>query len=114
MSRYKDADAMIRELKRQYMFLFGTDEIPNGIGMFIENFPTANVRETDAPKTYSEQLNLDCEFCRCHEQGDTLYDWSDWDGGVGFDYIRDIKFCPICGRELFVEKEDQDDGMVSV
>lgn len=43
MSRYVDADALIQELKRQYMFLFGTEEIPNGIGMLIENFPTADV-----------------------------------------------------------------------
>ena len=41
-----------------------------------------------------------CEFCRNHEQGDTLYESSDWDGGIGFDYIRDIKYCPLCGRKL--------------
>ena len=42
--------------------------------------------------------------CICEEygleQGDTLYVSSDWDGGIGFDYIRDIKYCPICGKEL--------------
>lgn len=47
MSRYVDADALIQELKRQYMFLFGTEEIPNGIGMLIENFPTADVVPTE-------------------------------------------------------------------
>lgn len=41
-----------------------------------------------------------CEFCQNHEQGDTLYEPSDWDGGIGFDYIRDIKYCPLCGRKL--------------
>lgn len=45
-------------------------------------------------------VSLDCSFCRQHECGDTLYESSDWDGGIGFDYIRDIRFCPICGREL--------------
>lgn len=45
-----------------------------------------------------------CEFCRCHEEGDTLYESSDWDGGIGFDYIHDIKYCPVCGRKLRGEK----------
>ena len=41
-----------------------------------------------------------CWFCENHESGDTLYESSDWDGGIGFDYIRDIKYCPICGERL--------------
>lgn len=41
-----------------------------------------------------------CSFCESHEQGDTLYESSDWDGGIGFDYIRNIKYCPLCGKEL--------------
>ena len=46
MSRYIDADALIRDLKRQYMFLFGADELPSGIQGVIENFPTADVVPT--------------------------------------------------------------------
>lgn len=46
-----------------------------------------------------------CEFCQNHEQGDTLYEPSDWDGGIGFDYIRDIKYCPLCGKKL--DSEDK-------
>lgn len=40
--------------------------------------------------------------CEYHElyQGDTLYRETSWDGGIGFDYIRDIKYCPVCGKEL--------------
>ena len=57
--------------------------------------------ERKAPISYEEQLSLDCSFCRQHECGDTLYESSDWDGGIGFDYIRDIQFCPICGRKLY-------------
>ena len=34
------------------------------------------------------------------EYGDTLYNMSDWDGGIGFDYLRDIKYCPVCSKEL--------------
>ena len=45
-----------------------------------------------------------CEFCENHEEGDTLYDMSDWDGGIGFDYIRDIHYCPICGKKLKKER----------
>ena len=41
-----------------------------------------------------------CTICEGMESGDTLYSMSDWDGGIGFDYIRDIKYCPVCGREL--------------
>ena len=49
----------------------------------------------------------ECEFCLNHEQGDTLYESSDWDGGIGFDYIRDIKYCPICGKKLNSDDEPQ-------
>ena len=41
-----------------------------------------------------------CKFCLNHEPDDTLYELSDWDGGIGFDYIRGIKYCPICGKKL--------------
>ena len=44
------------------------------------------------------------EQCVCEyedlEQGDTLYIERSWDGGIEFDYIRNIKFCPVCGKEL--------------
>ena len=42
--------------------------------------------------------------CVCEEYamepGDTLYISADWDGGIGFDYIRNIQYCPICGKKL--------------
>ncbi len=41
-----------------------------------------------------------CPFCANHFKGDTICESSDWDGGIGFDYIRDIKYCPLCGKEL--------------
>ena len=44
------------------------------------------------------------EKCVCREygleKGDTLYVSTSWDGGIGFDYINHIKFCPVCGKEL--------------
>ena len=48
-----------------------------------------------------------CDFGKCHEQGDTLYESSDWDGGIGFDYIRDIKYCPLCGGLLDGEEQTE-------
>lgn len=81
----------------------------NGINMdiytkevkeILEELPSVQ-SERKAPTSYKEQLSLDCSFCRQHECGDKLYESADWDGGIGFDYIRDIRFCPICGRELY-------------
>ena len=40
-----------------------------------------------------------CEFCTDLYKGDTLYQMTSWDGGIGFDYVY-AKFCPICGRKL--------------
>ena len=45
-----------------------------------------------------------CEFCENHEESDTLYDMSDWDGGIEFNYIRNIQYCPICGKKLKKER----------
>lgn len=41
-----------------------------------------------------------CGFCEDHSKGDTLYERRSYDGGIDFEYIENIKFCPICGREL--------------
>ena len=41
-----------------------------------------------------------CDVCENLEEGDTLYSRSELDGGIGYDYIRDIQFCPKCGRRL--------------
>ena len=65
---------------------------------WLDRYDTAD-RKTE-PQT-------DCEFCQNHEQGDTLYEPSDWDGGIGFDYIRDIKYCPLCGSLLDGEREGE-------
>ena len=43
----------------------------------------------------------ECRYCRELDADDTLYMANDWDGGIGFEYIRYIKYCPICGRKLF-------------
>lgn len=67
----------------------------------LRDLPVVESKHEVAPISYKEQLSLDCDFCRQHECGDTLYESSSWDGGIGFDYIRNIRFCPICGRKLY-------------
>lgn len=51
-------------------------------------------------KVFSTDKTNYYEFYKNHEDGDTLYDMSDWDGGIEFNYIRDIHYCPICGKKL--------------
>ncbi len=51
-------------------------------------------------KPFPHIKRTECDFCSAHEAGDTLYTMSDWDGGIGFDYVRNIKYCPLCSREL--------------
>lgn len=41
-----------------------------------------------------------CEFCTNHSKDATLYEMSYLDSGICFDYIKNIKYCPICGSEL--------------
>lgn len=50
------------------------------------------------PSAEPESCDM-CDFCNGLESGDKLFQISDWDGGIGFDYIY-IKYCPMCGRKL--------------
>ena len=52
----------------------------------------------------AEQIQK-CE-CEYHgfEKGDTLYFETQWDGGIEFYYIPNIKYCPVCGKKLMVDK----------
>ena len=50
---------------------------------------------------------MSCYICENLEAGDTLYASSDWDGGLGLDYIRDIQYCPVCGRKLAEQTEQK-------
>ena len=49
--------------------------------------------------------NNKCEFCLTHEKGDTLYEETSWGGGIEFKYIRNIKYCPLCGKELYSDEK---------
>ena len=50
-----------------------------------------------------------CDFCQIHEPGDTLYDRTSWDGGIGYNYINNIQYCPICGKKLKTWKERKEE-----
>lgn len=50
-------------------------------------------------------MEHECNFCKEHCDGDTLLQYSDWDGGIGYDYVRPIHYCPLCGRKLQTEEE---------
>lgn len=54
---------------------------------------------------------MDC-VCKYHnlEQGDTLYKLSSWDGGMDFEYIYDIQYCPVCGKKLPNFNEEEEDA----
>ena len=47
-----------------------------------------------------DRVNQPCDLCDHLEEGDTLYEHSSWDGGINFDYIENIQYCPKCGRKL--------------
>ncbi len=57
--------------------------------------------------TIEPKNDVPCDFCSSYglEDGDTLYISADWDGGVAFDYVRDIHYCPKCGRKLTTQSQ---------
>lgn len=52
--------------------------------------------------------NNRCEKCSKYgwEDGDTLYEYNSWDGGIDFHRIR-IHYCPICGNKLYKDSEKE-------
>lgn len=50
-----------------------------------------------------------CSLCKYDEleYGVTLYQSNAWDGGISYDRIWPVRFCPLCGREL--PKEEYED-----
>ena len=58
----------------------------------------------DANKGATKAIHSIYTQCECEwhglEKGDVLYVYSSWDGGIEFDSIKNIQYCPVCGREL--------------
>lgn len=46
-----------------------------------------------------------CYTCNDLEAHSDLYTYSSWDGGINFDEISDIQYCPRCGRRLLTHEE---------
>ena len=51
-----------------------------------------------------EEVACVCDYLL--EKGKTLYVQTDWQGGIAFDEIKDIRFCPCCGKELETWQEE--------
>ena len=91
-----DNDIMIDVVKK----VFSTYR-PGDMGLDLRGVITTQeniIKMLEANKWHYDKKF--CVFCSSHEDGDTLYDMSDWDGGIEFNYIRDIHYCPICGKKL--------------
>ena len=70
---------------------------------YEEKDPLSNNIITNS--TVEDNSYEQCDFCLCHEKDDTLYESNGWDGGIEFNYIRNIKYCPLCGKELKDERD---------
>lgn len=101
MARYIDTDQF-----EVFSFTDREGSFSDGVQWFLEYIdalPSADVQ----PVRHDS-----CDVCDGLEDGDTLYIHSEWDGGIGFDYIHDIHFCPKCGRRLpnFENRKDGEEG----
>ena len=83
---------------------------------YVNQFILPNMSEEDKDilmyniyELTREKLDLQETNCQCYngdyEFGDTLYYRSSWDGGIEYNYIRPILFCPKCGRRLPKEED---------
>lgn len=50
-------------------------------------------------------MNDKCQVCENLEEGDTIYRCVSFDGGIGYECIYDIKYCPVCGEKLLTGEE---------
>ena len=89
-----NAESAIYHLQELYNNL---DPIQQSPTILSVKFAIEKLQKEIPPK---ENWKESCEFCKCHEQGDRLFEASDWDNGYGFEFVNDIKYCPICGKKL--------------
>lgn len=54
---------------------------------------------------FPEENKEHCYTCDNLEANDTLYQYTDWNGGHGYEDIRGIQYCPKCGRRLLTYEE---------
>lgn len=51
---------------------------------------------------FLKKNNNKCELCRELDSDDTLYTSYSHDLAIEFRCINHIKYCPLCGKELFI------------
>ena len=72
-------------------------------------YPLRNRQKLSLSFIVTEVERMAEGICICEyllEKGDILYRPVDWDGGIAFDSIKDIKYCPCCGKELPNDNDD--------
>lgn len=79
-----------------------TDKDKNCLTCEFSGRPTykSPCSECNEYSQWEKKLPKLCKVCKSLESGNMLYQLSDWDGGIGFKYIHDIRFCPVCGRKI--------------
>lgn len=48
-----------------------------------------------------------CKICDELEQDDTLCIPHSYHDGIGYEYIRGVRYCPLCGKPLLHYKEKE-------
>lgn len=79
-----------------------TDKDKNCLTCEFSGRPTykSPCSECNEYSQWEKKLPKSCKVCKSLESGNMLYQLSDWDGGIGFEYIHGIRFCPVCGGKI--------------
>lgn len=79
-----------------------TDKDKNCLTCEFSGRPTykSPCSECNEYSQWGKKLPKLCKVCKSLESGNMLYQLSDWDNGIGFEYIHDIRFCPVCGKKI--------------
>lgn len=79
-----------------------TDKDKNCLTCEFSGRPTykSPCSECNEYSQWEKKMPKSCKVCKSLESGNMLYQLSDWDGGIGFEYIHGIRFCPVCGRKI--------------
>lgn len=79
-----------------------TDKDKNCLTCEFSGRPTykSPCSECNVHSQWKKKIPESCKMCKSLESGNMLYQLSDWDGGIGFECIHSIRFCPVCGRKI--------------
>ena len=79
--------------------LYGTEFCSKAFGDISEEGYKEAVRLIKTWLDDKEKVECICQR-EAWEEGETFYFSSSWDGGIDYNYIHNVKFCPVCGRKL--------------